>query len=158
MPPLDTTALIRQHQGKAPVQVGAIAHALGINVYSGRLPVGISGKLYRSPTEGGSSGWAILANNEEAKVRQRFTIAHEIGHFVLHLDLIGDSLEDDVFYRSKLSNFREAEANRFAADMLMPWNLIQDLSDKGHNTSAQSLARALDVSEVAMKIRLGLPT
>src|SRR5690606_41586935 len=55
---------------------------------------------------------SVWVNVEDAPVRQRFTIAHEIGHIKLHA---GDSVID---YRGNLTGFvdgKEAEANRFAA-------------------------------------------
>lgn len=61
----------------------------------------------------------IFVNTDESNVRQRFTLAHEIGHAVLH------SGEDDaiVDLRASIDNpssQKEIEANRFAAALLMP--------------------------------------
>jgi Zn-dependent peptidase ImmA (M78 family) len=70
--------------------------------------------------------------------------------------LIGDGITDDVFYRSTLSNAQEAEANRFAADVLMPYALIENLMAAG-TSSVPALASALQVSETAMTVRLGIP-
>jgi Zn-dependent peptidase ImmA (M78 family) len=70
--------------------------------------------------------------------------------------LLGGGVTDDTFYRSTLSNAQEAEANRFAADVLMPYPLIQRLIASG-TSSVSQLANALQVSEAAMKIRLGIP-
>ena len=63
-------------------------------------------------------------------MRRRFTIAHEIAHFLLHRDKIGDQLSDDAMYRSSLSSDDERAANRLAADILMPMGLIQDYMRK----------------------------
>lgn len=86
-------------------------------------------------------------------VRRRFTAAHEIAHFILHRNKIGDSISDDEWYRSGLSNPEEVEANRFAARLLMPDHLLKQCApvwnfDKG------VLAKLFEVSEEAMAIRL----
>jgi Zn-dependent peptidase ImmA (M78 family) len=108
---------------------------------------------------GGPAGYSIIVNAGEPYHRQRFTVAHEIAHFVLHrqqVQMLGNGITDDTFYRSTLSNAQEAEANRFAADVLMPYPLIQQLIATGISSVSQ-LASALQVSESAMKIRLGIP-
>ena len=93
-------------------------------------------------------------NASHVETRRRFTIAHEIGHYVLHEHLIGDGIVEDALLRAEgLSNFVETEANKFAADILMPWHLIEDFQGRGV-TSVEDLARALNVSPDAMSIRL----
>lgn len=105
---------------------------------------------------GGESGYSVILNETDSPNRKRFTVAHEIEHFVLHRRDIGDGIEDDVYYRSGLSNAIEAEANRFAADVLMPYSLIRELQDNGLS-DIPDLASALSVSQAALKIRLGVP-
>lgn len=147
--------IIRKHQSVAPVKVGAIADDLGAAVVISDLPLAVSGMLTRDKARDGK--WTIRVNRHEHRHRQRFTIAHEIAHFVLHKDAIGDGVVDDTFYRSGLSERREFEANALAADILMPWPLIQQLMRVGQTTAAE-LAESLQVSQAAMSIRLGLPT
>jgi len=76
-------------------------------------------------------------NSFESEVRQRFTLAHELGHFILHSDNKDDYLFVDnakvMFRTNKTSNQdyrREREANIFAASILMPQSLIKDVFDK----------------------------
>lgn len=149
------SAALKEFQREAPVKVGSLANALGIQVLISELPDGVSGKLYKDPENKGS--WIIKVNRHEHKNRQRFTIAHEIAHFVLHRDEIGDGLTDDTFYRSGLSERREWEANKLAADILMPWPLIRAEMALEKKTPTE-LAQKFGVSEAAMHIRLGLPT
>jgi Zn-dependent peptidase ImmA (M78 family) len=153
----EALAIIREHQDSAPVKVSAIARDMGLLIFSASLDPGISGKLFMDERAGASSGWVIYVNRDEPEVRQRFTAAHEIAHFVLHRHLIGEALADDEFYRSKLSSPLEAEANSMAADILMPWNLINEITQSGVKDLA-ALAERLEVSETALAIRLGLPT
>ena len=95
-------------------------------------------------------------NKEHHPNRRRFTTAHEIAHYILHESLIGDGIADDGLYRSKLSNQMEAQANKLAADILMPWHLLNPMINNGV-TSVQELASRFQVSVSSMSIRLGVP-
>lgn len=114
--------------------------------------------LQRSEALGGDSGFACFVDKNEPSVRQRFTAAHELGHFVLHRHEIGEQHQDNYLLRAEgLTNAQEAAANRFAADLLMPRNLIAGAMEGGVTTVAD-LATLFKVSQVAMSIRLGLAT
>lgn len=152
--PAASAEIIERYQVAAPVKVGAIAGELGLTVVISDLPLAVSGTLSKNKDD---NGWTIRVNRHEHRHRQRFTIAHEIAHFVLHRDAFGDELIDDTFYRSGLSERREFEANALAAEILMPWPLIRRLMEQGQ-TSPQQLAESLQVSPAAISIRLGLPT
>ena len=156
--PPTAAARIRDLLDQAPVDIAQVARRFGLDIYESDLPAGVSGALIDDPSYGTESGWVILVDDSEAYVRQRFTAAHEIGHFVLHKDKIGSGIQDDYFLRAAgLSNRIEAEANRFAADVLMPYPLISQLVNQGYKTVPE-LAGKLQVSEIAMGIRLGHPT
>jgi len=148
---------IRSMQVSAPVKVVPIANRFGLNVYSmSGWPDDLSGKIKKDPENGGPSGYAIFVNADHPRVRRRFTIAHEIAHFILHRDAIGDELLDDALYRSGLSGPMEVAANRLAADILMPWHLLNVYLQNGIN-SVEELAEIFDVSKSTMSIRLGVP-
>ncbi len=150
--------IIAKNQAKAPVNVVAVASDLGIKVWAMHsLPPTVSGKLFIDPLNGGWSGFSIGVNAEEPTLRKRFTVAHEIAHFILHRNKIENGeIVDDTLYRSGLSSREETEANRLAADILMPYKLISALMHSGRR-DPESLADALQVSLPAMKIRLGIP-
>ena len=132
----------------------AIANDLGLNVWEmHELPENISGKIFKDPLNGGESGYSIGVKASESYRRKRFTIAHEIAHFILHRDKIGDELSDDAMYRSGLSTKEEVQANQLAADILMPVQLIRKLQERGC-TAVSVLAAELEVSEPAMRVRL----
>jgi|ERR1700687_2550008 len=152
--------VLAKYHSHAPVDVLGLAKELGLTVWGTQsLPSTVSGKIFRDSVNGGSSGFSIMVNSNEAPVRQRFTIAHEIAHFLLHRHLLESkgALVDDTMYRSGLSTAEEAAANKMAAHILMPFSLINSLSNSGFN-SVESLAKQLQVSKTAMKIRLGIPT
>jgi predicted transcriptional regulator len=144
---------IERFQKKAPVDIVGIARAFGINVYEDDLSDGVSGKILKDSSHGGDSGYSIVVNSREPWVRKRFTIAHEIAHFLLHRNHIGDGLIDDALFRSGLSTREEVRANKLAADLLMPYGLIEEEMKKGAKTVEQ-LAAIFKVSQQAMRVRL----
>lgn len=144
-------AILARHQRAYPVQTVPLAHGLGIKVYRAHgFPDNISGRIYQES----AGNYAIDVNATHHPNRRRFTIAHEIAHYMLHRDLIGQEMFDDYMYRSGLSNSREYEANSMAADILMPRHLI-DLAKQDGLTGVQELASAFQVSERSMRIRIG---
>lgn len=150
-------SIIDRFCSTVPVNVTGLAEALGVRVYeSDNLPARISGKIVKDPQIGGSEGYAIVVRSSDPYTRRRFTVAHEIAHFVLHRDRIGSLLTDDEMYRSGLGTLEEIEANRMAADILMPRRVLKDYVDAPSPMSASELARRFQVSEQAMRIRLGL--
>lgn len=153
----DQQAIIRRHQNNVPVKVSPIAVDLGVPVFSvSQWSDQLSGMLKRTPET--SSGYTIYVNANHHPYRKRFTIAHEIGHFILHESLIRDGIVEDSLLRAEgFSNATEAEANRFAADILMPWHLIAREQERGIS-SVERLAALFEVSKDAMSIRLlGVP-
>jgi Zn-dependent peptidase ImmA (M78 family) len=85
----------------------------------------------------------------ESEFRQRFSIAHEIAHLLLH------PLNGGVVYRDKTfdGSAQETEANTFAADLLMPiWMLDPYVMQFG--ADIPKLSSLFQVSEAAMKVRL----
>ena len=148
--------ILREYTDEVPVRVGSLAKALGLKVVVAALPMNISGMI--KPDEDGDS-FVIKVNRFEPKVRQRFTIAHEIAHFLLHRDRIQAGVVDSVLYRSKLSSRVEAEANRLAADIIMPRRKIREITGlESYLPSSQvveNLAEQFQVSKQAMGIRTG---
>jgi predicted transcriptional regulator len=161
MTPFEQIEIINRCRKNAPVDVHGIAFSLGIRIHEAFLPDNVSGIIERAKGD----NFVITINTFDSKTRKRFTIAHELGHFMLHRSMIGDGIEDDRAYRSTTSGkYRnnligpreESQANTFAANVIMPYELIQRLKVDGHTTSEQ-LADKLQVSVHAMSIRLGVP-
>jgi Zn-dependent peptidase ImmA (M78 family) len=141
-----------------PVRLTDIANSLGLSVKAATLPAGISGEIRPDADHPGS--YVIRVNRHDAKRRQRFTVAHEIAHFLLHRDAIGDGIMDDVLYRSNVSNAQEAQANRLAADILVPQSLLTQWLENARvlniSDAVTFLADRFEVSEASMRIKLGL--
>lgn len=144
--------IIEQAQAVVPVPLGDIAARLGLRVKAATLPVGISGEIRPS-----GNAFEIKVNRHDSRGRQRFTVAHELAHYLLHRSHIGDGVTDDALYRSGLSDAREAEANRLAAQILMPEASLR-LALQGYagpdEEKLSTLAGIFGVSEAAMGIRL----
>lgn len=105
----------------------------------------------------------ISVNTLEDPKRQRFTIAHELGHLKLHSkdQPVFIDKAPKVMYRNNASTtgeiHKEREANAFAAALLMPKNLIADAIDNcdyDGNDVIKFLAKEFKVSEQAMSFRL----
>lgn len=135
-----------------PTPVEEISNRLSIQI--SRAPSkDFSGLLIRK------DGNALIGvNNSEIPVRQRFTIAHELGHFFLH-----PQKDTFVDYRDNREDIvrtpREREADMFAAALLMPRSSIakdsKNLAKGGFTEDElQLLARKYRVSDKAMRFRL----
>lgn len=146
-------ATIADHQDVAPVRLSELAKAFGIPVKAATLAPGISGEI-----RPGANGFVIRINRHDPAKRQRFSVAHELAHFLLHADQIGTGISDDVLYRSSLSDRREAQANRLAADILMPDDLVRQQVEAAHEKGVGDLvlflAEEFAVSEAAIRIKL----
>lgn len=123
--------------------------------------------------EVGVSGILMIEQNNttigysaiEVSTRQRFTKAHELGHFMLHRggDLFIDKQYVTTMYRPSnggpSGEWQEWEANEFAACILMPEELVKkemkkiqiDYDDKSW---IEDLAKKFDVSVIAMSVRI----
>ncbi len=140
-----------------PVKLGQLAKDLGVAIKVSSLKTGVSGQIKRE-----GDHYVIRVNRHEARERQRFTIAHELSHFFLHkpvIDSSPDGITDNVLYRSGEPERIEFEANRLAADIVMPMNLVENVLQEefgGVVTDAtiESLAARFKVSKAAMEIRL----
>lgn len=153
--PPEVRASIQEFQDVPPIRLPDLARALGVSVKAATLAPGISGEI--RPAEGGN-GFVIRINRHDPPKRQRFTVAHELAHFLLHRDEIGAGIEDDVLYRSNLSDRREHQANRLAADILMPDDLVgearEEAEEIGVGDVVLHLAEIFGVSEAAMRIKV----
>jgi len=135
-----------------PVPVEAIAAKYHIRVRRGPHP-SFSGMLIRK------DGHALIGiSSSEASVRQRFTIAHELGHFFLHpqKDAFVDYRDNG---RDVMRTPREKEANMFAAALLMPSEFLRkdfrSFARVGVNEDElHALAKRYIVSDDAMRFRL----
>ena len=148
---------------RIPVPVDLIASHLNLRIQAANLDDNISGVLLVENQQG-----AIGYNSKHSPVRQRFTIAHEIGHYVLHssnnntksrlfIDKYNVYLRDG---QSSTGNvLEEIQANSFGAALLMPKKLVFDeLNNLDFDLDDDEipiiLAKRFNVSVLAMSNRL----
>ena len=118
-------AVFARYGEDAPVDLDAIARDLAIPVSYLNLGSDVAGQIMRDSRKSPKSGFVIWVNVTQHPNRQRFTLAHELAHFTLHRDLIESGLVDDTMYRSTIGGHFETQANRLAAEILMPTRLIK---------------------------------
>lgn len=145
----------------APVRLEAVAATIGAQIFYEPFEGNdLSGMAYHQ-----DDGEPVIGVNAlHSPKRQRFTIAHEIGHLVLHTK---DAIHVDEtlpMFRTERSSLaiddKEIEANQFAAELLMPAEWVRKDAAECHidieadDEPIAELARKYDVSVQAMTIRL----
>lgn len=96
--------------------------------------------------------WIIRVNRNHNTKRQRFTILHELGHYMLHRNKL-QSFTDEIFFRAGIKGDIEYRANEFASKLLMPEDRVHKAIAEGVRNLGL-LAERFDVSSPAMKIRV----
>lgn len=147
---------------KPPVPIRRIALSLGAQVCLQAANDSLSGFLLRDET---GDEIVIGVNNRHHRHRQRFSLAHEVGHLLLHSgEPVHVDRVDSIFRidrrdeeSAKGTDDREKEANLFAAEILMPKDFVErDLRALNvvDEDAIKSLARAYDVSVQALTFRM----
>lgn len=96
----------------------------------------------------------IYVNGNESIRRQRFTIAHELGHMLIHREYQNEpGWVYDLRTHDNKSESREQEADLFAAELLMPVELVKQEMDFRH-AQLTDVAEDFEVSLEALRYRL----
>lgn len=146
----------------APTPVEKIAKALGAQVRFSPFDNELSGMVYIKDDVP-----IIGVNSMHHPNRQRFTIAHELGHLELHREMLTASVHVDKNFPALMRSSESAtgneeieiQANQFAAELLMPRALIDqvlagkqfDIDDDG---PIEELAKKFKVSKQALEYRI----
>jgi Zn-dependent peptidase ImmA (M78 family)/DNA-binding XRE family transcriptional regulator len=131
---------------RPPIPVEKLAEMCGVLVLERKSPQELSGLVFEYDDA------AVIGVNADHHVnRRRFTIAHELGHYLLEHH---DRFHIDVEEGELLGHDWRAEraANDFAAELLMPRRFVIDAFKKTHDPGL--LAQRFEVSELAMGYRL----
>lgn len=136
------------------IDIESIAFLLG--AYIRRIPLcGCEGRII------GIGDRAVITVNSNASLgRQRFSAAHELGHWIKDRNLIASICNESEIARNrgnaKYGNHREVCANKFAADLLLPERmLIKRLVTRSHTLdSCSELADEFQTGLTATAIRL----
>lgn len=140
-----------------PVDVHEIAHRMGVivnNSPTGNLNLGNAFNAFQEELSGRfdmiNNQAVCTINDSDSWVRQRFTLAHELGHYVLEH---GSGFRDTTYSFDRNFNPRETEANYFAAELLMPAEYVSRYVQL-NNLDIHEMATFFDVSQQAMRVRL----
>lgn len=163
---MDNEKLIREYRASPPVQVAALIENMGLGLERAALPKDISGHIKREP----DGSYVIRVNEGEHDYRQRFTMAHELGHYVLHRSILERTggINDNTMYRADksapaynadINEIHERQANSFAANLLMPDEAVRakwmELSEQSnhpeHWVTLTDMHRFFQVSPSAMR-------
>lgn len=129
----------------APVDVERLISDFGLELdLEARLPANITSELIRI----GDGLYRVSINVDQPALRKRFSMAHALGHYLLHKHDLGIGVSDTMAYRAprtgplanpRITEQHEADANRFAANLLMPDALVQSFYVKtGGNIAEMS--------------------
>lgn len=143
-----------------PIKIEEIAKIRGLKVMPYALGEDVSGLLAIRDGQG-----TIGYNQNEPKVRRRFTIAHELGHYELHKEKSDLFVDKQFIYRSQhsgnspVNQVMEQEANFFASAILMPTDKIRKEVEKMDinlvtEEGIEKLAKIFEVSTTAMSLRI----
>lgn len=146
----------------APVPVDKIAKAMGVQLKFSPLDEELSGMVFIK------DGTPIIGvNSLHHPNRQRFTIAHELGHLMMHRDILSSEVHVDKQFRVLMRDAAaaagtdtiEIEANKFAAELLLPAFLIDDLLttstfDIDDQEPLDKLAKKFRVSKQTLEYRI----
>lgn len=95
--------------------------------------------------------YAVLVNEDDSEARARFTIAHELGHYLMYTKESDSKIITNLLIDG---SYQETAANKFAAELLMPKDLVLKEYKKMVIPVSDSLAKKFNVSKQAMRIRL----
>lgn len=143
--PIDVIGLAREYTAKR-FPGDAITMVRGAD-----LP-GFDGALYRAPV--GQVGWGIIYNKAVASPgRVNFTLAHEFGHYLLHRAEYPNGIrcgEQDVVRWDSDYGQIEHQANRFAANLLMPLDDFRRQIDARANVDLDVISHCADRYRVSL--------
>lgn len=142
-----------------PISVTRVARHYGIEVFVEEFAEDVSGVLLVEDEQP-----LIGVNSQHHMNRQRFSVAHELGHFLMHMSGRNTFVDGAfVFFRDHVStqgtDLQEIEANAFAAALLMPEDAIYAELRRGEidvldEYAVDRMAAKFGVSAQALAIRL----
>jgi Zn-dependent peptidase ImmA (M78 family) len=118
-----------------------LAQTMDIDVYAKEDDDAFNSEISYDKT---TDKYFIIVNANHPLVRQRFSIAHEIGHYVLHFDILkkhGYISREDVII--DIDKKREDEADAFAAEVLMPEQLVEEYRTENKIEHGQKITESV---------------
>lgn len=152
--------IYNKYKYEFPFKIVEFINELGIIVTKAQMPSYISGAIRKE-----KDVYRIYINDSHASTRLRFTLAHELGHYFCDRDYLNSNeiidlskserdktlFRKDIFDESPEMREMDINANRFAAELLMPEDEFMDQWIR--ETPIQKIAEFFKVSETAVMIR-----
>jgi Zn-dependent peptidase ImmA (M78 family) len=106
-----------------PIDIDKLAQKLDIKVKYEKIESKVSGKIEYSNS---INEVVITINMDEHNLRQRFALAHEIGHYIYDIDFTKDAIITDFlgYERSGSQTIVEERADNYAEQLLLPYDLL----------------------------------
>ncbi len=162
--------------GTIPVNIERLIKGQGISLNKNATSdeIGRGRGANRSSTNGDVIGeikksgdeYHILILGSDHYYRKRFTMAHELGHFVLHknkLDSLRSIFDSNQYQADGITEEEETEANDFAAEILMPEDKVREIfaetmrsQNNNEDRTIEEMSKIFQVSKMAIKLRLYL--
>ncbi len=147
---LTSRILINNDMYNIPVDPIKIAKTYDIEVYQGELDNKIAGAIryYKE-----NNKFKILVNKKDSMVKKRFTIAEELGYYILYEEKLKKE-EIHVNLIDKIINKEEKEVEYFAGALLVNKTLLENVYNS--NSTILELAQLFKVSISSMTLRLNI--
>lgn len=147
--------LDRSWNQQIPVNIEQICRACGVTTYKCVMPNDLSGMIVKRASERDAKAFI---DKEEPGVRQRFILAHELGHFIERTVIAKDDeygFEESRMYGRRENDYfpHEFFADEFAGAILMPESKVEEFRSTGKDPAI--MAQLFDVPVSAMRMRLG---
>lgn len=138
-----------------PVNIVEICSRYGFKVFEEYLPTGVSGfvVVHKENFDKYDTNRLIVVNLLDSARRRRFTIAHELAHFILH----GENGEVYAHRDAGQNGGIENEANVFASNILMPKELIESALSHLEDEVWGEIPASVKVSYIANNFAVSLP-
>lgn len=138
-----------------PVNIVNLCSQNGLKVFEEYLPNDVSGFIVVQPDdfENYKTGKLIVVNLSDIPKRRRFTIAHELAHYILHKQ------ESATLYAHRDAGQHggiETEADTFASNILMPENLVRIAIKRLESESRVKLPLSMKISYISNEFAVSL--
>ncbi|MGR5627527.1 ImmA/IrrE family metallo-endopeptidase [Thomasclavelia ramosa] len=147
---------------ETPTQIANILNKVGFKIYSLEMDETLSGRIgiANEFKEILGSKKILQINSKDNRGHQRFTMAHELGHYIFDYDGHNRYANAYSLAEDDVNSPGEIRVNRFAASLLMPKNIFVDKYTARKTLGldevsiCKSLAEEFEVSETAVSKRI----
>lgn len=147
---LTSRILVNNDMYNIPVDPVKIAKTYDILVYEGNLNNKIAGAIRYYKDE---DKFEILVNKNDPKTKQRFTIAEELGYYILYEEKLKEN-EIHINLIDKEINEEEKEVEYFAGALLINKTLLENVYNS--SSTILELSELFKVSVSSMTVRLDI--